>query len=268
MKNSKQALVDKAYQYRYRFLELFTKLGFGHVTSAFSWAEIATVLYNEIIDFDSLSEPIDKMVVSKGHGVGMLFPVLEERGLISTEELNDSIRIGGSNKKLREYFYPGFDFYGGSLGMGLGVACGLAKSNKMKNDNRKVYCLLGDAECYEGAIWESVMFAAHNQLSNLIVIVDRNGLGCSNFTEDMIKIESFDAKWKAFNWDVSEVDGHDVVDVYEALYNAKHSKLELPHCIIAKTKKGKGLDYLVDLPLMHGYMPKGEEISRAFKCLK
>lgn len=271
MRYSVYELNKKNYQYKRRFLDLFTHLGYGHLTSAYSWAEIATVLYNEILQYAPIGEnPLnyDKMVVSKGHGAGMLFPIFEDLGFFTKEEMEDTVRIGGLNEKLRSLYYPGFDFYGGSLGIGIGVACGLAKGAKLQNAKWKVYCVIGDAECYEGSVWEAINFAGHQKLNNLIVVVDRNQLGCSDFTEHMLVMEPFRDRWESFNWDVTEVDGHDVEAVYSALYMAKESAIDKPHCIIAHTKKGKGIDYLIDHPLMHGYMPKGDDIEKAYKNLK
>lgn len=268
MKNSIAELERKTYAYRKRFLELFTTIGFGHVTSAFSWAEIATVLYNEIMQGEVGSSEGDKMVISKGHGSGILFPIFEDLGLFSKDEMDAAIRIGGSNAKLRKLFYPAFDFYGGSLGMGLGCACGLAKVGKLSGASWNVYCVVGDAECYEGSIWESVAFGGFQNLDNLIVILDRNRLGCSDFTEHMLAMEPVSTKWEAFNWEVSEIDGHSILEIYEALSAKTSEKLGKPHCIIARTNKGQGLDYLIDKPLMHGYMPKGQDIDRAFRSLK
>lgn len=271
MKNTVEELERKAYSYRTRFLELFTTIGFGHVTTAFSWAEIATVLYNEIMnlpmDIDHVDNA-DKMVVSKGHGAGILFPIFEDFNYFTKEEMDRTIRIGGNTEKLKKLFYPGFDFYGGSLGIGLGVAAGIAKAMKVSGKTWNIYCVVGDAECYEGSIWEAIAFAGFQQLDNLIVIVDRNKLGCSDFTEHMLAMEPFSEKWISFNWNVKEIDGHNVKEIYEVLCQEKEIKDGRPHCIIANTKKGKGLDYLIDKPLMHGYMPSGNDIEKAFRLLK
>ncbi len=263
-------LEDKAFDYRKRFIELFTHMGFGHITSAFSWTEIATVLMNSIFDYSKTPDGsfTDKIVVSKGHGAGMLFPVFEDKGLINKEAMMDSMSIGGSNLELRKLYYPGFDFYGGALAIGLGFAAGMAVSQKISSTPGHIYCIVGDAECNEGAIWEAVAFAAHNKLSNLIVIIDRNGLGCSDFTEHMLAMNPLAEKWAAFNWETTEINGHNVNEVYDALNQAVSSSDERPKCIVANTKKGKGLDYLIDKPLMHGYMPKGEDIDKAYRELK
>lgn len=271
MKHSVEYLKDKAYAYRNRFLEIFTSLGFGHVTSAFSWTEIATVLYHEILEIPSdysMENDVDKVIVSKGHGAGMLFPVFEDVGLLASDELEKLIRIGGDKTSIKKLFYPGFDFYGGSLGIGINLAAGLAKGAKLSGDSWNVFCVVGDAECYEGSVWEALLFAGHQQLDNLIVVVDRNMLACSDFTEKILRLEPFKEKWEAFGWSVVEIDGHNVEEIYSAFRNALDSDEQKPHCIIANTQKGHGLDYLINKPLMHGYMPKGEDIERAFRELK
>lgn len=271
MKHTISELEKKTHQYRKRFLELFTTIGFGHVTSAFSWAEIAAVLYNEILDLAPAVDQAfahDKMVVSKGHGAGILFPIFEDAGYFTREQMDAIVKIGGRTTGLRRLFYPGFDFYGGSLGMGLGIAAGLAKAAKVSGYSWKTFCLVGDAESYEGSIWEAINFSGHQKLDNLIAIVDRNGLGCSDFTEHMLAFEPLKAKWESFNWEVTEINGHDIPEIYNALKKAREEMNGRPKCVIAKTKKGQGLDYLIDKPLMHGYMPKGDEAEWAFSSLK
>ena len=270
MKHTIEELKEITYRNRVRFLELFTNLGYGHLPSSFSWAEIATVLYYEIMVLPdrALTSESDHMVLSKGHGSGILFPIFEDLGYFSKEEMEDTLCVGGDTKKLRGLYTPGFDFYGGSLAIGLGMAAGLAKGDKLSGRDTKTYCLVGDAESYEGAIWEAAHFAGHHKLDNLIVIVDRNGLGCSDFTEHMLVLEPFADKWTASLWDVSEIDGYNYDAIYRTLYAASHEPHDKPQCIIANTKKGKGLDYVIDKPLMHGYMPKGDEIERAFRELE
>ncbi len=272
MKYTVQILKEISYRTRRRFLELFTGLGYGHVTSAFSWTEIAVVLYYEILrqkKEDMLAGKADRLVVSKGHGCGILFPIFEDLGYFSKEEMETILQVGGDSSKLNRLFYPGFDFYGGSLGIGLPMAAGMAMGDKLSNRSCRTYCLVGDAECYEGSIWEGVHFAGHNCLGNLVVILDRNGLGVSDFTEHMLKLEPLALKWESCGWDVCEVDGHDVEDVYQAIHKAGSQEHLHPQCIIAHTKKGKGLTYLVDKPLMHGYMPKkADDIERAFVSLE
>lgn len=272
MSNNYKELYQKSYKMRKRFLEVFTKLGFGHVTTAFSMTEISIALYYEILKYKK-EDPDwidrDRLVISKGHGAGMLFPIFEDIGLIDDKELENNLRIGGNYTNLKKLFLPGFDFYGGSLGQGLGLAVGLAIGAKLNKQTYNTFCILGDAECCEGSIWEAIMYASSYNLNNLIVIVDRNRLGCADFTENMVLLEPFKAKWEAFNWNVKEIEGHSYEQLIPALKEAIYKQNRKPTCIIANTIKGKGLEYLYNKPLMHGYMPKSsEDIEKAFKELK
>lgn len=267
-----QEMYELSYRMRKRFLELFTNLGFGHVTSAFSLTEILGTLYLKIMNYrieDPEWENRDRLVLSKGHGAGMLFPYFEEVGYFTKEEMDDMIRIGGSYERLQRLFYPGYEFYGGSLGHGLGIAAGLALGARLNRSSWYTYCILGDAECYEGSIWEAAIFAGQRGLNNLVAIVDRNVLGCSDFTENMLPLEPFAVKWEACGWDVVSVDGHSYGELIPVLGESRHRRTAKPVVVIARTIKGKGLEYLYDKPLMHGYMPNSEvEIDKAFNLLK
>lgn len=273
MKNSIVELEKKAYQYRTRFLEIFSNIGFGHITSAYSWTEIATVLYNEIMKVPCSKNDVDnsdRMVVSKGHGAGILFPIFEDLGIFTKSEMDRMVCIGGNKTQLSRLFYPGFDFYGGSLGIGIGVATGLAKADKLSGNNKKTFCILGDAECYEGSVWEAAAFAGHNELNNLIAIVDYNRLGCSDFTENMVALDPFVDKWKSFGWNVASViNGNDIASIYDVLFDIVKSDDKRPKCVIASTRKGQGVPALIDKPLKHGYMPvKKEEVEAVYRALK
>lgn len=271
MIHSIEGLHKKSYIYRKRFLDIFSAIGFGHLTTAFSSVEILSVLYNEILtnpeaEFDNRES--DKVFISKGHGIGIIYPILEDLDILTNEQISDSIKIGGDSSLIKNYVMPGFDFYGGSLGIGLGMAAGYALGNKLTGIDYKTFCLCGDAECYEGSIWEAVEFAGNYNLKNLIVIIDRNKLGCSDFTEHMLRLNPLKNKWEAFNWEVFECNGHDILNLYNTFEQAISSDKDSPKCIIANTQKGKGLDYLIDKPLMHGYMPKGDDIKIAYETLR
>lgn len=264
----KKDLYAKSFAMRRRFLELFTESGYGHLTSAFSETEILITLFEEVMRFDENKKPIDKFVLSKGHGAGMLLPILEDMGIFTAEEVKRSLGVGGDILKIRDYVYPGFEYYGGSLGIGIGMAAGLALGLKQNRSDANVFCLLGDAECYEGAVWEAMLFAAHNRLNNLVVIVDRNHLGCSDFTENMCGLEPFVDKWASCNWEVKEIDGHSYEQLLESLVTVRERRSERPLCVIANTVKGKGLKYLSNMPLKHGFIPIGEEAKLAFERLE
>ena len=259
---------NKSYEIRKRFLELFSELGHGHLTTAFSETEIMISLFEGVMRFDEDKKCLDKFVLSKGHGAGMIYPILEDMGIMSQEETKKAIALGGDIASIRDYVIPGFEFYGGSLGIGIGMAVGYAIGLKQNRSDAIVYCLLGDAECYEGSVWEAVLLAAHYKLNNLVVIVDRNYLGVSDFTENMCGFEPFSDKWKAYNWNVKEIDGHSYEELFETLGDVHRIKSSKPLCVIADTVKGKGLDYLSNIPLKHGYMPVGEDARRAFEELE
>lgn len=258
----------KSYDIKKRYLEIFSNLGYGHLTTTYSETEIMIVLLEEIMNLVGPDEARDRLVISKGHGAGILFPILEDMGLLKADDIDNMLTRGGDNSKLQQYYYPGFDFYGGSLGIGLGMAAGLAMGAKLNRENWMTFCLVGDAECYEGSIWEAMLFAGHNRLNNLVVIVDRNYLGCSDFTENMCRLEPFEDKWKSCNWETRVVNGHSYEDLFSVFTGIRSRRSSQPLCIIAETVKGNGVDYASNRPLMHGFMPKGEDAKKAAKSLE
>ncbi len=261
----------KAYKLRKRFLDIFTALGYGHLTTAYSETEILVALFYEVMQYDAKDwrdDNHDFLFLSKGHGAGMVYPVLEDIGLITSAQIENMLCLGANPAVSKQFFLPGFEFYGGSLGLGLGMASGLAYALKMNRDTRLVFCVMGDAECYEGSVWEAAVFAAHNQLNNLAVIVDRNYMGCSDFTENMCCLEPFEEKWKSCGWNTKKVDGHSVEALTGAMAKIRTRDSNCPLCIVAETTKGKGLLSVSNLPLMHGYMPKGDAVLTAYENLK
>lgn len=263
-----EELKMKTKQIKHKCLEMCVNAGIGHVTTAFSCAEIVAALYYRIMKIDITNpywEDRDRFIMSKNHGSVITYPILADLGFIEKKSLTtfmqDGSNIGGHSKTC----VSGVDFSGGSLGIGLGVACGLAYGARLSRKKYKTYVLVGDGECYEGSIWEAAMFAGSNKLNNLITILDRNGMACTDFTERMLTQESFKDKWKAFNWDVFEIDGHNMEEVVSTLEYAKKYKGTKPICIIAKTVKGHGIDFMSNNPLMHGVAPKGDQIAAAFE---
>lgn len=265
-----ELLSSKTLAIKNRFLDIFTKLGYGHLTSAFSCAEIVVVLWYKIMNY-KFDNPEwterDRFVMSKAHGAGILFPIFEDLGLVTKDEMEQTLVVGGCFTKLQKLYLPGYEFYGGSLGIGLGLSAGLAYGAKMGREEWLTFSILGDAECYEGAIWEAAMFAGHNKLNNLVAIVDRNYLGITDFTENMLALEPMEDKWRACNWDVCTIDGHNIQEIIKALSSVRSRRSSKPLCIIAETVKGNGIDFMSNKNLMHGAIPKGAEIERAFKEL-
>jgi transketolase len=156
----------------------------------------------------------------------------------------------------------------GSLGHGLGIACGMAKAAKLDKKDYMVFTVLGDAECQEGSVWEAVLFANQHKLSNLVTFVDRNRLGCEDFTENTSGLDPMEEKWKAFGWDTRSVDGHSFEELFSALQDCRDRKSEKPLAIIANTVKGKGVSCLENNPKSHHTLPQGEQINIARKELQ
>jgi len=252
-------------------LDMGVSAGKGHITTAYSCAEIVAVLYYEILRINPekpLWENRDRFVMSKNHGSLMTYPILADLGFFDEAELDtfmaDGTRLGGHSKLC----IPGADFAGGSLGIGLGVAVGLAYAAKMNQKNWLTFCLIGDAECYEGAIWEAAMLAGHHRLNNLIGILDRNRLGITGFTEDLLCLVPLRDKWEAFGWEVREVNGHSVKELLLALSDIRKPERRKPLMVIANTTKGHGIDFMSDEPLCHGAVPNVQDVERAYAQLE
>lgn len=254
-----------------RVLDMCVSAQKGHLTTAYSCAEIIAVLYYAVMRIDPQDpkwRERDRFVLSKNHGSVMTYPILADLGFFDVSELDtfmaDGTRLGGHSKLC----LPGVEFAGGSLGIGLGVAVGMAYAAKLDHESWLTFCLIGDAECDEGAIWEAAMLAGHHKLNNLVGILDRNRLGVTGFTEDLLRLEPLSAKWTAFGWDVKEIDGHNIAAIMDALSDIRSPERERPLMIIANTTKGHGIDFMSDKPLCHGEAPKANDIERAYAQLE
>ena len=243
----------------------------GHIGGALSSVEIMTVLYHKFmnvnpkwskdIDFDKR----DRFVLSKGHASSILYCELAQLGFFPKEKLM-TFRLFGS--KLQGHpvpICPGVDVATGSLGQGLSIACGMALGLRLDKNPATVYCLLGDGELQEGSVWEAFMHCAHEKLDNLVAIIDRNKLQIDGNTENIKQIDNLAEKIKSFNWDVIEIDGHDIRAIYDALEKAKQNTR--PVAIIANTIKGKGVSFMENNAGWHGKAPNKEDFERAMKDL-
>jgi transketolase len=240
-------LKEFARKMRLRILELAYGVGKNgaHVGGSLSSVEIFSTLYGSILNFD-LENPLnknrDRLIVSKGHCAIALFASLEQVGYISKEEL-DQFEVNGSPyyAHASRNLLKGIEFSGGSLSLGLSFAVGVALSNKIEGLNNHVYVLLGDGECDEGLVWESLMSAAHFNLTNFTVIVDCNDLQSDGFKREIMNQYSLTDKFIAFGFDAKEIDGHNI----DELFNSFNSKsLTKPNAIIARTIKGKGVSFM------------------------
>ncbi len=205
----------------------------------------------------------DRFVLSKGHAAPTLYAILAKCGYFGRDELWQLRQLGGMLQGHPDSRTPGIEVSTGSLGQGLSVATGIAAGLRMEKSNCKVYALIGDGESQEGGIWEGAMLAAHQCLSNLVVIMDNNGMQIDGNCCDIVNLGDLAAKWRAFDWDVREVDGHDVLAICSALDESGSSTR--PSIIIARTVKGKGVSFMENNVDFHGKAPTPEEMERALK---
>jgi len=232
-----------AAEMRYVITDMICRAGSGHIGGALSLVEIITTLYYRTMKIDPENpkwEERDRLVLSKGHAAPVLYTVLAYRGFFPKswlKTLNDDGTKLPSHADARTV--PGVDMTTGSLGQGLSAAAGMALAAKKDGRKNQVFCIVGDGECNEGQNWEAAMFAAHHKLDNFTGIVDYNKLQIDGFTCDLLDLEPFVDKWRAFGWYVMEMDGHDWGDINLTLEKAKKIFCGKPVMIIAHTTKGK-----------------------------
>lgn len=215
----------------------------SHLGGCLSMAEMLAVLYSDFVRIDNDDiEKRDRVILSKGHGALALYSTLHQLGILSDYELA-TFENNGSEYTAHAHrdFNKGLEFTGGSLGLGLSFAAGVAYSCKLKGLNNRIYCFVGDGELNEGIIWEALMFISHYNLSNLSIVVDNNHLQIGGNTDDVMKMSPLAEKFESFGFFVQSVDGHDVGSLYEAYKNRSDQK---PNVVIANTIKGKGVSFI------------------------
>jgi transketolase len=227
-------------------LEQSRRANVGHIGSCLCVVEIHCALFDRVLRIESVDDPErDRFVLSKGHAALALYAVLRLRGWLSQRELDTFCGDGSLLGVHPECQVPGIDFSAGSLGQGLCIAAGAALAARMQRSGRRVFCLVSDAECNEGSLWEAVMFSAHHRLHNLTAIVDVNGQQAMGRTSDVLHVPNLKERWEAFGWRVTEVDGHSVDQLVEAL-NGFSNPGDPPHAVLAKTVFGHGVSYMMD----------------------
>lgn len=265
-----QDLEKRAKIIRRHIIKMIHDAGSGHPGGSLSCTDILTVLYFHSMVHNHIDpnwDSRDRFILSKGHAAPALYATLAESNYFPTEKLLSLRKFESMLQGHSDFKIPGVEVSTGSLGQGLSIASGIAKSGKLDNKDFKVYVLLGDGECDEGQIWEAAMFASHHRLDNLIAIVDRNRFQIDGSTEDILSIEPFTLKWKAFGWNVNEIDGHSISDIIDVLNNIQKIK-NTPNVIIAHTIKGKGISFMEGNNEFHGKAPNDEELKMALKELE
>lgn len=247
-------LKEQAKKIRHDIIDTTVWSGGAHIGGAMSMVEIMTILYFRYLNIrpqEPLWDDRDRVVLSKGHGGVGYAPVLANRGYFSRDELKDFNHfMSNFGMHLDSLKVKGVDVSTGSLGHGLPMAVGLALGARLQKKSWTTYCILGDGECNEGTVWEAAMAAAHFKVTNLVTFVDRNRLMIDGRTEEVMALEPFADKWKAFGFIVKEIDGHDFKALADAIDYA-HAEKKGPVLILCNTKKGRGVDFMEDQVKWH-----------------
>ena len=240
----------------------------GHTGGSMSSLDILTVLYYDVMNVDP-KDPRkpnrDRFFLSKGHSVEGYWAILADLGFfpkawLATFSQPGSLLIGHPNNKV-----PGVETCTGALGHGLSIATGAALGAKRTGQPFRAYCVMGDGEQAEGSIWEAAMAASNYKLDNLWAVVDRNYLQISGNTEDVMALDDLAARWRAFGWDVEALDGHDAAALSAYFHSERPSNM--PHLLIARTTKGKGLPFAENRADWHHHVPSDEQLAQAYKAL-
>lgn len=266
MRPDLQELRSLCTEVRRDIVRMTAAAGSGHPGGSLSSVELLVGLYFAKMRHDPQRPDWadrDRFVLSKGHVAPVLYSVLARAGYFPVEELL-TLRKLGSRLQGHPHMLslPGLDNSSGSLGQGLSQANGLALAARLNQQDYRIYCLLGDGELQEGQVWEAVMTAAHYKLANVCAIVDYNNLQIDGTVEEIIGLQPLADKWRAFNWHVISIDGHDVEQVLAAYDEAANVK-DKPSVIIAQTIKGKGISFMENVAGWHGKAPNQEELAKA-----
>ena len=263
----REAFDELAGEFRYVITDMICRAGSGHLGGALSLVEIVISLYWRLMRTDAANPQWpdrDRLVMSKGHGGPVLYVALAYRGFFPKTMLRtlneDGTSLPSHVDRLRT---PGIDMTAGSLGQGLSCACGMALAARLDGKAHKVFCIIGDGESNEGQIWEAAMFAGHNRLDNLIAIVDYNKLQIDGTTDEVMTLEPLADKWRAFNWEVLEMDGHDWDDIYATLGKARAVRGK-PVMIVAHTIKARGCAAVENKPESHNIKIDTQEVYERY----
>lgn len=271
-------LEQKAHWVRSKVVEMAVRANSGHISTAFSQTELLVALYyGGLLRYDPKNikwDQRDRFILSKGQGGIGLYPILADVGYFPMEEVDRFAKEGSILGVHTEWNIPGIEVVTGSLGHGLPIATGIAQAALSDGKDFLVFCLLGDAELYEGSNWEAAIFAGHKGYRNLVCIIDRNGQGVLGFTDDIRgqsdgpRLNPLDEKFESFGFEVRVIDGHSYGEIFGALADVRERKTPKPLMIIAKTKKGKGASLMEDRRLWHYRVPTGEDLVNVTKDLQ
>lgn len=263
---SEIALEELAHRLRVHSVRMTHSARASHVGSSLSTVELLAVLYRKILRIDP-DHPQwaqrDRFVLSKGHGCAAYYAVLAEAGFFPVDWLETFYQDGSKLPGHATHTYvPGVEVSTGSLGHGLSMATGMALAGNRDHANYRVFCMLSDGECDEGSTWEPILFAPQHKLDNLVVVVDYNKIQALGTTKEVMDLDPFADKWRAFGWTVEEIDGHNIPEIEKCLGSVPFETGH-PSCVIAHTVKGKGVSFMENSLLWHYRIPQGEEYVAA-----
>ncbi|MDP3111929.1 MAG: transketolase [Thermodesulfovibrionales bacterium] len=265
-------LKQKALEIRKETLRIHGVANETRLASSLSCVEIfVTLYYGGILNFNPENinwEERDRFIISKGHGSISFYPVLADLGYFDKKELGRVCKEGSFLGGIPDPVIPGYETINGSLGHGLGVACGMALALKRRNRKENVFVLLGDGELYEGSVWEAVMFSGEHRVDNLVLIIDNNKICMLDYCRNILDLEPIEEKFRAHKWAVDRVDGHDIVRLHASLQRLKGAAEGKPKVLIADTIKGKGVQCLEGDSLCHIKSLKQEDIDLIIEGLK
>lgn len=264
-------IIELSKEIRRTSIILAHKTNSSHTGGALSMADILSVLYSRVLNVtpDSAEDiKRDRLILSKGHCCAALYAVLAEKKFIDKGDLMENYGCNGSSFFTHvSHKLNGVELSTGSLGHGLPVATGMALGLKIRNLDSKVYCIVGDGEIDEGSNWEAIVFAAHHRLDNLCLIIDKNKIQALGATDKVLNMDSLSAKLNAFNWNVLDVDGHNIPQLINA-FNQFNENILSPTAIICNTVKGKGVSYMENNNKWHYSAPNKEQLNIALNELK
>lgn len=254
---------------RNHVVDMCSRGGSSHVGSSLSIVDILSVLYLEVIKFDSSNDKWsdrDRFILSKGHAGSAVYATLAECGFFPVKDLENHYKNGSKfSGHISHKYIPGIEVSTGSLGHGLGIGTGIAYSAKIQNKSYKTFVLLSDGELDEGSNWEALLFISHHKLNNLITIIDYNKLQSLGTVSSTLNLEPIVKKFEAFGFNVFDIDGHNHQEIFNSLKNALSSSK--PCLLLCNTIKGKGVSFMENSVLWHYRSPQGEEYKLAKKEL-
>lgn len=263
-------LEELARRCRIEIVKMVHRAQAGHPGGSLSEIDLIAALYSTSLRVrpdEPDWEDRDRFILSKGHASPGMYALLAEKGFIQHSDLHSYRVLGGvCQGHVDMKWCPGVDFSAGSLGMGLSFGMGCALAARIEGSERRAFVMLGDGEIQEGSIWEAAMAATHHELGNLKVILDRNRIQNDDFCLEQMRMFDIPAKWRAFGWNVMEIDGHDMNEIVEGIKFLDTSN-DAPSILIAHTIKGKGVSYMEDNPSFHGAAPNDEQFALAMQEL-